>query len=255
MAMASFVLGLLGLCVPVLGPVALILGILAARRPLRRGLAIAGIVLGTLESVALVALIWAVIGAWPARMIPKPVEITPPDYDSLIGEGLQGSGFHFSWGGRVYLGSSLHQFDGTTPAKMLTADLEQIDVLARVHTQNDVQVLTFEPGPLASVPPLRYAGRATLERGDPVLILCGDEPIVAHITVTLDESGGQVFCRLADRAADLRGCSGSAVISGLTGDVVGVLLTDSFLGAGFEVLDLPEGLRGAEDVSVEGGAE
>ncbi len=263
MAITSLVLGIISLCAFPLGPLAVLFGviglILIRRRPETRsgtGMAIAGIATGFVGCLVLAALIGPAVSAFRQGMMAqngRPVTVEPAPYEPLIGKGFSGSGFHFDYNGNTYIAASLHQFDGDTPTSMLRglfSDNESgaiIQISGRVHTQTDVQILEYDTDALANDPPLRYEPDVTLDPGHPVILLCGNGPVVAHMTQTTPDAENLVWARLKDRRYDLTGCSGSAVVSGETGTVVGVLIGSGlFSEMAFERLEPPIDLAGPQ---------
>lgn len=246
------VLGILSIvCVPFLGVVSVVLGVLGLRQINRsdgavsgRGFAITGIVLGAINVVLSVVMAGLVILAVSAAG-PRPTLDTLPTYQSLIGEGLSGSGFHFDWDGERYIACSLHQFDGGTPGEMISLDLETIPVFDRVHVQTDIQVLTYAEPTMAAVDPLRYLHGVGVRRNERVLVMADNEAVWGTVIQAYPDANRLRYLRL-DQPRPLQGLSGSAIVSGATGTVVGVLMTGDEAGSivGFELLDLPESLRG-----------
>ncbi|MBI3921016.1 MAG: DUF4190 domain-containing protein [Armatimonadetes bacterium] len=256
LAVVSCVLGVSSLtCSPFLASVpGLITGIIALRqirhRPEEiRGVpfAITGIVASLVSTaVCVFVIIFFVEGFLSAS--PRPLKVQPPDCETLIGEGLAGSGFHFDWQGKRYLGCSLHQFEGKTPAEMISPSFDdRITVTGRVHQQNDVQILTYRSPALDKRRPLRYAGPISLAAGDPVILYDFDQKIIGHIRRLPTKVDSLAYVWL-DKPFRAQGCSGGPVVSGVTGSVIGVTLTaDDPAKAkliGFELLRLPTRLRG-----------
>jgi hypothetical protein len=182
----------------------------------------------------------------------KPLVIDPPVYETLFGEGASGSGFHFEWEGKRYIGCSLHQFEGKAPSEMISLSIDQnVAILARVHKQEDVQVLTYRSVELDALTPLSYDGDPSIEKGDPVVLYNMDRKIVGHVTQVPGTAQGLAFFR-TEKPFEARGCSGAPVISGTTGSLIGVALTaddaDRARTVGFEVLRLSKELRGGAPV-------
>ncbi|MBI3921024.1 MAG: hypothetical protein HY318_06345 [Armatimonadetes bacterium] len=182
------------------------------------------------------------------RLKKKPVMITVKPYETLIGEGLSGAGFHFEWDGHRFIGCSLHQFEGRTPAEMIPLSDEKnanVKVEKRVYKQKDVQILTYTSAFLDAVKPLIYRPGISLSSGDPVIMINLDQQIAGHITEIERAPRSAEF--EVEKPFEAQGCSGSPVVSGLTGTVVGVALTadspDAARLVGFEILDLPESIK------------
>jgi hypothetical protein len=251
-SITSMVLGIVSMvCVPFLGVVSVVLGVLGLRQVKRsegavtgRGFAITGIVLGVINVV--LSGVMAVLVVLAMRFADaRPTLDTQPTYRSLIGEGLSGSGFHFDWDGERYIACSLHQFDGGTPGEMISFDLETIPVFERVHAQADVQILTYAEATLAAADPLRYMHGVGVRRNERVLVMADNEAVWGTVTAAYPDANRLRYLTL-DHPRPLQGLSGSAIVNGATGTVVGVLITgDEARGiVGFELLDLPEPLRG-----------
>lgn len=238
-------------CVPFLGVVSVVLGVLGLRQIKRSdrrvsgtGLAISGIALGSINvlfssAVAAFVLFGVVYGG------PRPTIDVLPTYESLIGEGLSGSGFHFEWDGNRYIGCSLHQFEGGTPGEMLTANLDAVRVSERVHVQRDVQVLAYDESALAGAEPLIYSSGVRLRGSERVLVMADQGSLGGAMMLPFPDADGLLYLKL-DQPSRLQGLSGSAIVSGVTGTVVGVLIggIEEEGIVGFEPLDLPEELRG-----------
>lgn len=254
MAITGFVLGILSvLCMPLVGVLGVVFGLLGLREIRRgggavggRGLSIAGVVLGSIGTLVTAAAVGLVVYAG-SQGAPRPAMADLPVYESLTGEGLSGSGFHFDWQGKRYIACSLHQFDGEVPEKMHGAMMEPVSILGLAHRQDDIQILTYDEAKLEGVEPLVYQDRVGVRRGERVRVMGYDGPVDGTVVLGRPLAQGLVFLEL-DKPIKLRGLSGSPVISGVTGTVIGVLLTgDEEAGiVGFELLDLPRVLRGSE---------
>jgi hypothetical protein len=148
--------------------------------------------------------------------------VEAPAYETLLGENLSGSGFHFAHGGGVYLCASRHQFDDEAPKEMSSLDFEEpIKVTGVAHQQEDVQVLTFDSAKLTAVPPLPFDPEAKVTPGLPVYIYADEGVVKGHVTFV-----GQASNRIRIRAAKpfaAMGCSGTPIVSGESGTVIGVL--------------------------------
>lgn len=244
LSIASLVLGIIGMvpCLTVFfAPLALIFGIISlvlakqSRRP--KGLAIAGTALGA----AAILLFGGLMVFAHFSTKPKPFVATAPEYETMIGEGLSGSGFHFQSGGKRFIACSLHQFDGEAPATMLAPDLEtEIPITGQVHVGTDIQVLSYDQKVFPDASPLSYDAKPSVSVGDPVFLLIEGEAVKAHVT-RLSFLEGYWFKSEAPFVG--QGGSGSPVISGLTGKVIGVFLGgkigDTMTEGYFEVLEMP----------------
>ena len=225
LAITSLVLGLVGL-VPCLtipcAPLALVFGIIALitgkKTGQPKGFAIAGTVLGSVCLFALVALL--VAGYLSSK--PKPFVAKAPEYETLSGEGLSGSGFHFRYGTRSYIACSLHQFDGHAPSFMLTPDLEtEIPITKKFHSQSDVQILEYDETIFPQTTALVCEPKPFLSSGDPVYLIVDGEAVKAHVTRRSLLEGVWFETKKPFQGP---GSSGSPVVSGLSGKVVGVML-------------------------------
>lgn len=244
LSIASLVLGIVGLipCLTVFfAPLALIFGIfslvLAKRNNRPTGMAVAGTALGAAAILIFGGLM--MFSHYSSK--PKPFATTAPEYETMIGEGLSGSGFHFQSGGKSFIACSLHQFDGEAPAIMLAPDLEtKIPITGQVHVGADIQVLSYDQKVFPDASPLRYDPKPIVVVGDPVFLLINGEAVKAHVT-RLSFLEGHWF--KSETAFVGQGASGSPVISGLTGKVVGVLLGgkagDTMTEGYFEDLQMP----------------
>lgn len=162
-----------------------------------------------------------------------------PAYETLIGEGLVGSGFHFQAGEKTYLACSLHQFDGKIPQSMSSMAFEDIiSVTGRTYKGNDVQVLTYESEALSKIPPLRFVATAVPKQGDAVYCYNFEEPYLGFV-VSIDEQ--ERTCSVRMKAPfPAQGNSGSPVVLARTNSVIGVMLTandsEEATTVGFELL-------------------
>lgn len=180
---------------------------------------------------------------------PQMARIVPPAYTALIGEGLSGSGFHFSFEGKRFAAATMHQFDFKTPGELSSNDLSaKVSNLRRVHRQIDVQVMTYHSEWLDAKVPLVYdRDHPPMEVGSPVFILNHGQWMAAHVLTTsiagLKLAAGKPF--------PAAGLSGSPIIDGNTGRVVAVLTgADSPSAAKIidcEVLQLPTRILDAPD--------
>ena len=244
LSITSLVLGIIGM-IPCfwafLAPLALIFGIIAlvlSKQPPRpRGMAIAGTVLGACGLLLFIGMM--VIGYFSGK--PKPFVKDAPTYETMIGAGLSGSGFHFQKDGKSYIACSLHQFDGEVPETMLAPDLEtDIPITGQVHVGADVQVLSYDNSVFTESSPLVYDGTSDVSIGDPVYLLIDGEAIKAHVT-RYSILEGTWF--KSETPFVGQGGSGSPVVSGLDGKVVGVFLGgkvgDTMTEGYFEELEMP----------------
>ncbi|QTN32658.1 DUF4190 domain-containing protein [Akkermansiaceae bacterium] len=244
LSIASLVLGIIGMvpCLSLfLSPLALIFGIISlvlakqGQRP--KGMAIAGTVLGAFGILFFgVLMVFAHLSTKP-----KPFVASAPEYETMIGEGLSGSGFHFESGGKRFIACSLHQFDGKAPATMLAPDLEtDIPITGQVHEGTDIQVLSYDEKVFPDPSPLIHDGNPSVSVGDPVFLLIDDKAVKAHVT-RYSFLEGHWFS--AEKPFVGQGGSGSPVVSGLTGKVIGVFLGgeggDMMTEGYFEDLEMP----------------
>lgn len=243
LSIASLVLGIVGM-VPCLtlffAPLALIFGIVSlvvAKQSQPKGLAVAGTALGGAAILIFGGLM--VVGYFSSK--PKPFTATAPEYETMIGEGLSGSGFHFQSGGKHFIACSLHQFDGKAPETMLAPDLEtDIPITGQVHAGTDFQVLSYDRKVFPDESPLIHDPKPDISVGDPVFLLIDGEALKAHVT-RYSFLEGHWF--KSEKPFVGQGGSGSPVVSGLTGKVVGVFLGgevgDTMTEGYFEELEMP----------------
>ena len=244
LSIASLVLGIIAMipCLSVFfAPLALIFGIVSlvmdkqSQRP--RGLAVAGTALG-----GTAILIFAGLMAFAhISSKPKPFVATAPKYETMIGEGLSGSGFHFQSGSKSYIACSLHQFDGAAPETMLAPDLDtDIPITGQVHVGTDIQVLSYDQKVFPEASSLSYDPKPNISVGDPVFVLIEGEAVKAHVT---RHSFLEGYWFKSEASFVGQGASGSPVISGLTGKVIGVFLGgkvgDTMTEGYFEDLQMP----------------
>jgi len=202
------------------------------------GLAITGLILGyltTLLNIALVAFIaFAVIkGADQSSYTPKDAQIDPPVYNTLLGDNFCGSGFHFQNGDTSFIACSLHQFDGSTPKLMHHLDLDDpIKIIAQVAKFDDIQILRYEHQELEKITPLPYNADEELAKGDPVYLFNADKVYLGHLKRVNSTLESKIEMESPYPAA---GNSGSPVISALTGNVIGVMLSANDAEAATEV--------------------
>lgn len=149
--------------------------------------------------------------------------INPPTYETLVGEGFSGSGFHFKVDDEVFICTTLHQFDGRVPSVMGSLDFDEpIKVMGVKHTQEDVQVLEFGSGELDKIEPLSYVREAVIDQGTPVYVYCDEGAIKGHVRFVY-KSDGTIKIRM-EKAFAAGGQSGSPIISAETGNVIAVLI-------------------------------
>jgi hypothetical protein len=184
------------------------------------------------------------VEAWRASL--PPVEITDSPYETLVGEGGSGSGFHFEWNGHRFIGCSLHQFDGRQPKEMISLDIDSnIQITDRVFSEGDVQVLTYESADLEDITPLRYGGLASLIKDMPAVLYHAGEAIhgnVVRISETEEESSFRPIVPFSPL-----GCSGAPIVNGKDGTVIGVALSADNIERpgriGFQILRIPNSLK------------
>jgi len=244
LSIASLVLGIIAMipCLTVFfAPLALIFGIVSlamdkqSQRP--RGLAVAGTALGGTAILIFSGLI--VFAHFSTK--PKPFAATAPEYETMIGEGLSGSGFHFQSGGKSFIACSLHQFEGEVPETMLAPDLEtEIPITGQVHAGTDIQVLSYDQKVFPDASPLGYDPKPNVSVGDPVYLLIDGDAVKAHVT---RHSFLEGYWFKSETSFVGQGASGSPVISGLNGKVIGVFLGgkvgDTMTEGYFEDLQMP----------------
>lgn len=167
--------------------------------------------------------------------------VSAPRYAPLMGEDNAGSGFHFDLNGRQFIACSLHQFGREMPTTMRHPDLAApIPIVGRVGKQRDIQILKFESAALSAIKALTYDPHIEIIRGMPVFLYHGDQ-IYRGYVIQVATKDPVVMVKMKDLYPADR-MSGSPVVSGLTGTVIGVVLTASSLEnaelVGFEPLRL-----------------
>ena len=216
-----------------------------------KGMAIAGVTLSAISIILVAAILifdndepspWEDLFADEAAKLP--FEVDAPVYSTLVGEGLSGSGFHFEAAGRRYIACSLHQFDGAQPKTMISLDFEErIEITAPVAEFEDVQVLAYRSERLDALTPLPFDPGHEVKRGEPIYLLTDNGVVRAHVTDKNPFSSEWTFYPENDGTFEAMGNSGSPIVSGLTGKVIGVFLSadDGFEATfgGFEELRLP----------------
>ncbi|MCE9612146.1 MAG: serine protease [Chthoniobacter sp.] len=153
----------------------------------------------------------------------NPHLLEAPKYEALLGQNLIGAGFHVEVGTRRYICTSAHQFDGAKPEQMGSLDFDEPIVLKNVvHKQADLLLITYESKKLDEQRPLKYDYGARVEVGLPVYLYpMNGGPVKGHITLlNLSKSEATVHATVPFEAA---GMSGSPVVSGETGSVIGIL--------------------------------
>jgi len=204
-------------------------------------------VLGIVFAVFVVIYFTQIFLGAKERMSPRDATATVPIYPGFIGEGFKGSGFHFEWEGQSFIGCSLHQFDSETPEVMHMFNsgkgesIIEVPVTGRAFMQEDVQILAYETGVIDEFDGLVYEDNVEIRAGEVVYVMTSRGPLEARVMLFCSSYEPGMRCaKLKLHPTRLRGLSGSAVISGVTGTVVGVLLTGNEEAGtfGFEVLDL-----------------
>jgi hypothetical protein len=153
---------------------------------------------------------------------PRPFLVEAPAYETLLGEDLSGSGFHFKHGDALYIGVTKHQFDGEAPKVMGSMEFDEpIKVTGVKRKQDDVQVLTFDSAKLSAIPPLPYDPTAKIDPGLPVYMYSDEGVVKGHVTFAAKASD-RIRIR-AEKPFTAMGCSGTPVVSGETGTVIAVL--------------------------------
>ncbi len=249
-AMTSFIVGLVSLCTLAPAPVAFVLGIVGiivvARSQGRlngMGFAITGVICGLLASIGLIVVALMFTGfANLVADLRRPVTATIPPYETFYGQSASGSGFHFEWEGERFIACSLHQFDGEMPDHMLSAELERVPISGSAFEQMDVQILRYRSSELDRVEPLRYVPGEKITLGHPVVLLFDDEEIVGNVIKVLPDEDGLLGFSVRGVTPVLNGASGSPVLSGLSGNVIGVLIPQDERRVYFEPLDPPRSI-------------
>jgi hypothetical protein len=179
--------------------------------------------------------------------------IEAPKYETLLGEGLAGSGFHFKAGDAVYLCTSLHQFDGRMPDEMSSFEFDApIKIVAVVHKQHDIQVLSFYSDDLRKIAPLPYSKEAIVDIGLPIYIYADSGTVKGHVS-SIKRSDGTIKIRMTEPFA-AGGQSGGPIVSGETGTVIAVLIgansPEHATRIEAELLQLPESLKKSAEQAV-----
>ncbi len=115
---------------------------------------------------------------------------------------------------------------------------DPISIKDQVRTQNDIQILTYESDELSKFPSFPYDPEEVIASGMPVYIYDFDTPYTGRVY----RVGKRPDAKIAmDESYPAAGNSGSPVVSGMTGNVIGVVLSadspeDAKL-VGFEILN------------------
>lgn len=187
----------------------------------------------------------AIVAAVCALLIPlltcnAEPEVSPPEYETLIGSNLVGSGSHFEMRGERYIACSLHQTEGEVPESMISLDIDEpVTITGRVKRGHDTQVLRYRCAPLDEIPALVFNPDLKTEVGDPVFVYNDEGP--ARGVIERRRSKNRCTVRM-DQPFAARGASGSPILNARTGTVIGVLLDaddpDAATVIGFELLKL-----------------
>lgn len=158
-----------------------------------------------------------------SRSAKREHKIEPPVYETLLGEELSGSGFHFKVGNAVYICASLHQFDGKAPKVMSSFEFDpMIEIKEVVHRQTDVQVLSFRSDELNQIAPLTYLPGVRVDAGHPIYIYSDAGIVKGHVS-WVGKTSGTIMIRMTEPFY-AAGQSGGPIVSGETGSVIAVLI-------------------------------
>ncbi|CAA6676360.1 MULTISPECIES: DUF4190 domain-containing protein [unclassified Lentimonas] len=251
LAVTSLVFGIIGIVFGwlfILPPlVAIILGHIA-RASCRKhahlsgsGIALSGLILGYIGILPVILMVASAVARIDEikASAPRPAIVDAPEYMTLIGEDLSGSGFHFSTEDGHYIACSLHQFDGATPKVMHSGLLETtVEITKLVSSQDDLQVLQYTGDGLDTIPPLLFEYQPEITLGTPIYLYNFDEPYKGHISK--HQRGTNNYSIQMEAPFPAGGNSGSPVVSAETGKVIGVMLSanssEAATRVGFEAL-------------------
>lgn len=171
----------------------------------------------------------------PPGISARAVSTPASEYEPLIGQDLQGSGFLVRIPpGLIAAVTSLHQFDGAAPTQLFDLDDNEYTVdSAQVYRQpeSQVQLLTAASSGTPGIPCLDYEADYQLEFGDELRVLLrkgvGIDGTLAASLSLLDgyrsEEGPKMLKLRTQTTENVAGASGSPVILLKTGKVIGVL--------------------------------
>lgn len=168
-----------------------------------------------------------------------------PEYKILLGQNWVGSGFHVQIGKGRFICASVHQFEGRKPKEMSSLEFDApIKLKKVVHKQDDLQLITYESKELDAIEPLKFDFEAKVEEGLPVYLYPMRGPLKGRVT-SVDRKAGRISIR-PETPFEAAGMSGSPIVSGLTGTVIGILTDgddpDRATRVGAELLRPPQSL-------------
>ena len=170
--------------------------------------------------------------------------VAAPVYEPLLGQNLVGAGFHVQIGDRRCICASVHQFAGQKPETMGSLDFEEpIQLKEVIHRQADLQLMTYVCPKLDELPPLKFSPDEKIGVGLPVYLYpMNGGPTKAHVrSVSAARNTVVIYTPLPIETA---GMSGSPIVSGKTGLVIGILTDandpDHATLIGAELIHLPK---------------
>jgi len=235
-----FGIGFLAIIFPILGVVFGHISLVSCKKNPQYyagGMAITGLILSYIQLVLGMVVLLVIIG-FLAFLLKESLDhssgempevlttlaVDAPEYSTLIGEELSGSGFHFKYEDETYIACSLHQFGNKTPEVMSHLDFEEpIKIKELVATQDDVQILAFSSEQLSEVTGLNYDPTEEVGVNDRVYLYDFEDVYTGHISLEL--SAGFKYQITLHDPYPAAGNSGSPVVSATTGNVIGVVLS------------------------------
>jgi hypothetical protein len=163
--------------------------------------------------------------------VARNISVVPAtDYEPLIGEGFQGSGFIFFVAPGVYLAAtSRHQFEDSDKAPKQLIDLDDLEVTLDTEQvlrqrESQIQVITAVSKKTGS---LEFQATDVVAEGDELWLITGTgERIVGKVTTRGQHalSSAPRMIRMSVKTSEIvAGSSGAPVVHAATGRVVGVM--------------------------------
>lgn len=176
---------------------------------------------------------------------PSVKSILNSEYRPLSHPPTPGVAFHFRAGDKNYIACTLSQFKGKRPTAFRSPDFsDPIIVDKQVHSQGDVQILTYKNARLDGITPLPFENPPEIREADDVVVRLRDRTLKG--TIAQSDKPARWQFQTSDKVTE-NDCLGAPVIEEVSGNVLGVVVSVSDVAGNkqitFEPLSFPEAIH------------